>query len=66
MNNNQYGNKYKLFFKEFTTSYRKDIKLSNWELKKLNIKVAKAYNYDKYDYKKAKRALPKDLRPLFK
>lgn len=62
----RYITKYKLFFKEFTTSYRKDIKLSNWELKKLNIKVAKAFNYDKYDYKKAKRALPKDLRPLFK
>jgi len=60
-----YITKYKIFFKQFTSSYKKYIKLSSWEFKKLSIKVAKAFNYDKYDIKRARRALPKDLRPLF-
>lgn len=61
-----YITKYKKFFKEFTITYRKSIKLSNYELEKLNIKVAKAFNYDKYDISKAHNALPDDIKPLFK
>jgi hypothetical protein len=59
-------NKCKEEFKEFYTTYRDSIKLSDYELEKLSIKIAKASNRECIDVEKAMNILPKDIQPIFR
>lgn len=54
-------------FKEFYTTYRESIKLSDWELEKLNIKIAIIYYKDEGDtIDKAMEILPNHVQPFYK
>jgi hypothetical protein len=48
LKNDEYITKYKDEFKEFYTTYRKSIKLSDYQLESLSIKIAEAYHKGKY------------------
>ena len=57
--------KYKDEFKEFYTTYRKFIKLSNYELEKYSIKVAIAYYNGAFPLE-VMEILPENIRPIYK
>ena len=57
--------KYKDEFKEFYTTYRKSIKLSNYELEKYSIKVAIAYSNGAFPLE-VMEILPENIRPIYK
>ena len=59
-----YITKCKEEFKEFYTINRKSIKLSNWELEKLNIQIAKEFSNGRID--EGFDMLPDDIRRLYK
>ena len=50
LKNNEYITKYKGEFKEFYTTYREFIKLSDYQLESLSIKIAEAYHKGKNIY----------------
>ena len=53
-------------FKEFYTTYRDSIKLSDYELEKLSLKIAKESKKESIDVEKAMDILPNDIKPLFR
>jgi len=57
--------KYKDEFKEFYTTCRESIKLSNYELEKLNLKVAIAYTNGAWPLQ-VMEMLPEDIKPIYK